>query len=255
MHSITVSSIFVNPTQFNDPIDFEKYPVTIEKDCELLEQENTDLLFLPSASEMYPNGFMAKHHYELGYLENILEGLHRPGHFQGVCQVVDRLLRIIKPMEIFIGQKDFQQCMVIKKVTELMMTMPVVAGNQALRLDENAVPEKIKVNIVSTFRESDGLAMSSRNVRLGEKERQIAPAIFKQLQMIKDNFHVEPFTELKTKATIALLLAGFTKVDYIEIADADTLQIQTEYIEGKKTVALVAAVLGEVRLIDNLLLN
>src|SRR5690242_13565632 len=153
-NSITVSSIFVNPTQFNDPTDFEKYPVTIEKDIDLLEGIGCDAIFLPSVEEIYPNGTKSVKHYELGYLEKILEGKFRPGHFQGVCMVVERLLEIVEPDKLYLGQKDFQQCMVIRKLISLM-------GKE----------NTISLEISPTLREPDGLAMSSRNVRLNEEER------------------------------------------------------------------------------------
>jgi pantoate--beta-alanine ligase len=115
MNGITVCSIFVNPTQFNDPGDFHKYPVTIEKDIYLLEKQGADLLFLPGIAEIYPDGTDHLERYDLGYLETILEGKYRPGHFQGVCQVMRRLLAIVRPAHLFMGQKDYQQCMVLKK--------------------------------------------------------------------------------------------------------------------------------------------
>ena len=235
-HTVTVCSIFVNPTQFNDPTDFNKYPVTIEKDCLMLEQEQTDILFLPTVNEMYPFGKVLNKEYDLGKLEAILEGAYRPGHFQGVCQVVERLLTIVKPDEIFIGQKDYQQCLVIKKLVEIM-------------------EKPITVNIILTLREVDGLAMSSRNMRLNAAERQIAPAIYKQLSVIKEKIKQASIAELKAAAEQQLLNAGFTNVDYVEIAEAGNLKPQESFDPNKKTVALVAAFINEVRLIDNLLLN
>src|SRR5690348_11900589 len=115
----TVCSIFVNPTQFNDKKDFEKYPVTIENDIYLLEKSNTNILFLPSVDEIYPEGLATNFSYDLGFLETILEGFYRPGHFQGVCRVMDKLLNIVQPDDLFMGQKDYQQCMVIKRLIEL----------------------------------------------------------------------------------------------------------------------------------------
>src|SRR6476469_4861359 len=116
---VTVCSIFVNPTQFNDPADFEKYPITIEKDIELLIRNGCDVLFLPSIVEMYPEGTSQTERYDLGELEDRLEGFYRPGHFQGVCRIVDKLLSAVQPDQLFMGQKDFQQCMVIKRLIEL----------------------------------------------------------------------------------------------------------------------------------------
>lgn len=242
VNAITVSSIFVNPAQFNDPKDFEKYPVTIEKDILMLETAGCDVLFLPSVEEIYPAGSPGKELYNLGYLETILEGKYRPGHFQGVCKVMDRLLDIVRPDNLYLGQKDYQQCMVITKLTELM-------GKK----------DSIITNICPTLRESDGLAMSSRNMRLNKEEREIAPGIYQTLTFIKKNLTKGSLRELKAKAFAKLVAQGF-KPDYIEIADAATLQIINDPIaigwDGKqKLVALAATFLHEVRLIDNLLLN
>ena len=230
---ITVSSIFVNPTQFNDPKDFQKYPVTIEKDIEMLEGSGCDILFLPSVEEMYPGGVAKqKTSYDIGYLENILEGKYRPGHFQGVCMVVHRLLDIVKPTHLFLGQKDYQQCMVIKKLLTL-------TGMESIQLE-----------IRPTLREKDGLAMSSRNMRLNKEERQIAPAISHSLEMIKKEISPGKLEHLKMKAK-KFLESKSLKIDYVEIADAADLTAVEVWDGKQKLVALVAAFLGEVRLIDN----
>jgi pantoate--beta-alanine ligase len=234
--SCTVVSIFVNPTQFNDPKDFEKYPVTIENDLLLLEKQQTNILFLPSVSEMYPNGTRPSKHYNLGELENLLEGRYRPGHFQGVCQVVERLLEIVQPNQLFLGQKDYQQCMVLNRLVEEMN-----AG--------------VQLQIVPTVREPDGLAMSSRNLRLSSEQRGQATAIYQELISIRDNYMNQEIGQLEQNAAEHLLTAGFRQIDYVSIADAATLQPLTEANKNQKAVALVAAFMGEVRLIDNLLLN
>lgn len=235
-NQVTVCSIFVNPRQFNDPGDFEKYPVTIEKDIYTLESTGCDVLFLPSIEEIYPNESSGQTKYDLGYLETILEGKYRPGHFQGVCMVMHRLLDIVKPANLYLGQKDYQQCMVISKLIHL-------AGQKG-----------INVNICPTLRETDGLAMSSRNSRLNKTEREKAPAIYSSLQFIKINLKKGVLNELKERAITKLHELGF-KVDYIEIADATTLQLINEWDGKEKLVALAAAFINEVRLIDNLLLN
>lgn len=236
LNYLTVCSIFVNPTQFNDPKDFEKYPVTIDKDCGLLEQQKTDVLFLPPVKEMYPDGLIEKKLYKLGRLEEILEGAYRPGHFQGVCQVMQGLLEIVQPNELFLGQKDFQQCMVIKKLVHIMGTA-------------------VKVKVIPTLREVDGLAMSSRNMRLNETQRQIAANIYRQLTRLKENVDKKDTASLTKDATQNLLGSGFTKVDYVTIADAKTLEPIQSFDPNKKTVALVAAFINDVRLIDNMVLN
>lgn len=229
---LVVSSIFVNPTQFNDKKDFEKYPSTIEKDIDMLEKAGCDLLFLPNVAEMYPEGTNTETHYDLGYLETILEGKYRPGHFQGVCQVVDRLLDIVQPDCLYLGQKDYQQCMVLKKMTE-------------------ARHPKTKIIIAPTMRETDGLAMSSRNMRLNEADRKLAVKISETLSFIKAESGKGYLEDIKERAKQYLAAEGF-KVDYVEIANASTLE-PVEKNDGKTPlVALVAAFVGEVRLIDNI---
>ena len=237
LDDVSVSSIFVNPVQFNDPADFEKYPVTLEKDIALLEAAGCDVLFVPSVAEMYPRGTKIEYHYDLGYLETILEGQYRPGHFQGVCKVVHRLLEIIKPDNLYLGQKDYQQCMVIKKLIELI-----------------GMKELISLNISPTVREAGSLAMSSRNMRLGDHERIIATAMYQALQAIKDLLQKGELTTIKNQAINWLEEKGF-RVDYVEIADAGNLQIMEQWDGKQKLVALAAAYLNQVRLIDNILLN
>lgn len=236
-NDLTVCSIFVNPTQFNDPADFDKYPITLEKDIAMLTGAGCHLLFLPSVAEMYPDGIKARMHYDLGFLETRLEGPFRPGHFQGVCMVVHRLLEIVHPDNLYLGQKDFQQCMVITRLTEIM-----------------GINDKTTIRICPTLRESDGLAMSSRNMRLSEQERQTAPVIYRTLLYIKNNIQPGDITCLQQKAVADLELSGF-RVDYADIADANTLAPVTNWDGRQPLVALVAAFLNEVRLIDNLLLS
>lgn len=234
---LTVCSIFVNPTQFNDPEDFKKYPVTIEKDIQLLAIHGCQILFLPAAEDIYPAGFSSLPNYDLGYLETILEGKFRPGHFQGVCQVMHRLLEIVLPDILYLGQKDYQQCMVIKKLIELI-----------------GLNNSIKIEICPTMRESDGLAMSSRNTRLSPVERETAVTISRSLQFIKDNLQSGHVSVIKEKA-IHLLTEKNFRVDYVEIADAGTLQLINHWDGPQKVVALAAAYLNQVRLIDNLIIN
>lgn len=230
---LTICSIYVNPTQFNNKTDLQKYPVTTETDIDKLEKAECDILFLPSTQEMYKDGEV-KEYYNLGYLENILEGKYRPGHFQGVCVIVDKLLNAIKPTVLYLGQKDYQQCMVINKmITEKK---------------HNVLLEKC-----DTVREQDGLAMSSRNVRLNVTERADASKIFETLKKIKIEVTTKNIEEIKTNAKNYLTENGY-KVDYIEIADADTLEIVKNWDGNKKLVALVAAYLNDVRLIDNIIL-
>jgi pantoate--beta-alanine ligase len=231
---VAVSSIFVNPTQFNDPKDFEKYPITIEKDIDMLEAAGCNVLFLPSVKEMYPEGLDNGKQYSLGFLETVLDGAYRPGHFQGVCRVVEKLLRIVHPDKMLLGQKDYQQCMVLTKLVEL----------------EN-IPTKII--ICPTQREADGLAMSSRNVRLTVENRNKAPLIYKSLQLIQQNIKPGDITGVIHNAIEMLTAQGF-KPDYVAVANAQTLEPVDDWNGKDALVALVAAFLGEVRLIDNLVL-
>lgn len=234
---IVVCSIFVNPTQFNDPEDFKKYPVTLEKDILMFEATGCDILFIPTVQDIYPNGTNHLMHYQLGFIETVLEGKFRPGHFQGVCQVMHRLLGIVLPNNLYLGQKDYQQCLVIKKLIELIK-----------------LNNKIKVNICPTLREDDGLAMSSRNTRLLPDDRKKATTISAALRYIKENLEAGDTKKLKDEANEMLLQKRFS-IDYIEIADADTLELVENWNGKQKVVALVAAFLNNVRLIDNMVIN
>lgn len=232
----TVASIFINPTQFNDPKDFARYPVTLEKDIYFLEKAGTDILFLPPVEEVYPSGLPLTQLYQLGYLETLLEGKYRPGHFQGVCQVVHRLLQLVQPANLYLGQKDYQQCMVIRRLIEIT-ELPV------------------QVQMVPTMREASGLALSSRNLRLSTQEKELAAVIYQRLLTIQRQLAPGNLDALVKEASIALLEAGFDKIDYVSIADAASLSPVTDWNGQTKLVALVAAFIGEVRLIDNLTLN
>jgi pantoate--beta-alanine ligase len=233
---VIVCSIFVNPSQFNDPNDYKKYPVTTDKDIALLEQSGADALFLPTVQEIYPSGFAGLEHYELGYLESMLEGKYRPGHFQGVCQVMRRLLEIVQPDHLFMGQKDYQQCMVVK----MLIT----------RMD---IEDRVHFHVCPTVREADGLAMSSRNMRLGAEARQKAVGIPAALQFVKDNLQPGSLLPLILQAR-SMLTAQKFKVDYLEIVDADTLEPVENWDGEQSLVVLAAAFLGEVRLIDNMVI-
>lgn len=228
---LTICSIFVNPTQFNDPNDFQQYPVTIEKDILLLEAAGTSVLFLPSVDTIYPNGTANLLAYDLGYLEQILEGYYRPGHFQGVCQVMHRLLDIVQPDHLYMGAKDYQQCMVVQRLMKII-------GSKAIF---HACP---------TLREPDGLAMSSRNARLSPEERQKAVVIFQTLRYMKEHIKPGNLQQLKQEGKLALEQNQF-RVDYVEIADAQSLEIIDNWDGNSSIVALIAAFIGEVRLIDN----
>ena len=234
-NSLVVASIFVNPTQFTDQLDFEKYPSTIESDILKLENSGCDILFLPSVADIYPNGITANQQYNLGHLDTILEGKYRPGHFQGVCQIVHLLLQIISPGKLYLGQKDYQQCLVIKKMISL------------LHIGTSVI-------ICPTQREPDGLAMSSRNVRLNSIEREKATYIFKMLNYINENSKAEDLEKLEQIVQNKLTEQGF-KVEYVAIADQLTLENIQFRDKPSTPVALIAAYINQVRLIDNLILN
>jgi pantoate--beta-alanine ligase len=221
-NSITVCSIFVNPAQFNDKADFEKYPITIDSDIQLLNSLNVHFLFLPSVEEIYPQGYPDTF-FELGELETKWEGAFRPGHFQGVCKVMDRLLSIIPANDLWMGQKDFQQCLVVQKLLTLS--------------NRNTV----RFHMVETVRDAAGLALSSRNARLTNQGKQHAIALYESLQMIQKSFHFQEFEFLKKIAQKYLQDKGFEKIEYIEI-----IQHEPEIIVA------AAAWLEGVRLIDNI---
>lgn len=232
-NDLVVCSIFVNPTQFNNPSDFLHYPKTIEQDLEVLMGAGCDILFLPPVAEVYPEGHIKKH-FDLGVIETVLEGAHRPGHFQGVCEVVDRLLSLVTPHDLYLGQKDFQQCMVI---------------NQLLTITSRSLPQ---LHICPTLREEDGLAMSSRNLRLSMADRQTAPTLYKVLEKIKAGIAAQPLNLLEQSAVQELTSAGFV-VDYVAVCNTRDLQKPTG--PDQPWIALAAASLNGIRLIDNLPLN
>ena len=165
---LVVCSIFINPTQFNDKIDFEKYPIARDEDMALLIEAGCDVAFLPEVDDMYPLGFDKTSTYDFGYLDTILEGARRPGHFKGVGQIVARLLDIINPQYLYLGQKDYQQVMVIRKL-----------------LEHTGKSEVVQIVICPTIREADGLAMSSRNTRLTDPQRALAGVIYQCLVSIQ----------------------------------------------------------------------
>ncbi len=236
-NKLSVCSIFVNPAQFNDPTDFKKYPSTINDDIFKLETTGCDILFLPSVGEVYPDGFDLKQKYDLGYLETILEGEFRPGHFQGVCMAVERLLFIVQPDKLYLGQKDYQQCMIISRLIQLI-----------------GLETKVKIRICPILRENDGLAMSSRNMRLNKEQRAKAPALYETLIFLQQNIRNGSLRDLKKQATDDLQKKGF-KTDYVEIVNRETLKPINEWDARTNILGVVAASIDEVRLIDNMMLN
>jgi pantoate--beta-alanine ligase len=230
---VVVCSIFVNPTQFTDPKDLEKYPRPLEHDIEMLQEAGCDYVFMPSVNEMYPGP--ENWHIDLGNAEFLLEGAFRKGHYQGVTQIVSKLFSAVNPDLAFFGQKDFQQVLMIR--------------NMVARL---ALP----VEIISCpiIREDDGLAMSSRNIHLSEADRQHALVLSRALQFVKDNFDQSSIDELLKKATAMINSIAGVDLDYFTIANGETLLPEQDKGSGN-LVALVAAKVGETRLIDNMILN
>lgn len=231
--ALAVCSIFVNPTQFNDKNDLAKYPISTENDIELLINAGCDVLFLPDVTEVYPGGEATMPTFDFGYLETILEGASRPGHFKGVGQVVARLLSIVLPDNLYLGSKDYQQCMVIRQLAPMI-------GMQ-----------DIQVIICPTLREPDGLAMSSRNRRLTEPQRALAGIIYQCLVSIQSKQETGSFAIVKKECEDLLRAKGFVP-EYVALANANDFTLLDEYRKDMPMVALIAASIGGIRLIDNL---
>ncbi len=229
-NDIVVCSVFVNPIQFNNPADLEKYPRTPEKDITKLEQAGCDAVFMPSVEEMYPD--KVEDHYDFGDIEHVMEGACRPGHFNGVAIVVRKLFEIVNPNKAYFGEKDFQQLAIIKKmVRDLNMNLEIVP--------------------CPIVREIDGLAMSSRNVRLNEAERAIAPKIFATLNdSITKKDAMSP-SEMKKYTLDKYAEIKEFDVEYVEITDEINLKSLENWNECDHARIFVALQLGPVRLIDN----
>jgi len=233
-NEVVVASIFVNPTQFGPGEDFAVYPRDPERDAALLLKEKTDIIFMPSVEEMYPPGFDSW--VRVDKLTQRLEGASRPGHFQGVTTVVNKLFNIVRPTRAYFGQKDAQQAIVIKKmVADLNMDLEVV--------------------VLPTVREEDGLAMSSRNTYLNPEERRSAPILFKALTLARERCKQGERNADRIRQEIISLITGnpLAKIDYVSIADPDTLE-ELSVLNGP-ALASLAVRFGKTRLIDNILLD
>ena len=230
-NDIAVASVFVNPVQFNNPVDLEKYPRTPERDVALLESAGCDAVFMPSVEEMYPT--KVEDHYDFGVIEHVMEGACRPGHFNGVAIVVRKLFEIVEPNRAYFGEKDFQQLAIISKLVK----------------DYNINLEVVPCDIV---REKDGLAMSSRNMRLNADERAIAPMIYKVLRETVAEYETMSPAEMKALALKKYSDIKQFDVEYVEIADETTLQSVSDWKDSEHARIFVALQLGPVRLIDNL---
>jgi pantoate--beta-alanine ligase len=231
-NDLTVCSIFVNPTQFNNPEDLKKYPRTLDEDCKLLTEAGCDVVFAPNAEQMYVT--LPKLKFDFGRLEQIMEGKFRPGHFNGVGIVVAKLFNIIKPQKAYFGQKDIQQVAVVNQlIKDLSFDLEII--------------------VCPTHRETDGLAMSSRNRRLSKEARTLAPKIYESLNLAKTLLLADKdIIETHGKVVEFYKKNPEFELEYFEITDFETLESLTIFNKNKKTALVIAAFLGGVRLIDNL---
>lgn len=230
-NDIVVVSVFVNPTQFNNKEDLRTYPRTEEHDCMLLEKIGCDVAFIPSVEEVYPEPDTRV--FDLGKVAEVMEGKHRPGHFNGVAQIVSKLFAMVEPDRAYFGEKDFQQIAVIRRMVEL---------------------EGFKLQIVACpiVREVDGLALSSRNVRLSEEQRGIAPNIAKTLKESLE--YAKSHTVAETIGFVTDKINGYPQmeVEYYEIVNGHDMQPVTDWNDSDYVVGCVTVYCGDVRLIDNI---
>ena len=232
---VVVCSIFINPTQFNDSNDLENYPITIEEDIKLLEEQSCDILFQPNVTEMYPEGLNTKQ-YLLNGIDKVLEGRKRPGHFDGVCTIVHRLFSIVRPQIAYFGEKDFQQVAVIRQMV-------------------NSLSLPIQIKTGKTIRDNDGLAKSSRNTLLSITQRKKATYVYASLQKIKSLFSKVDCAQLKEMIKNDINQVQEMRLDYVEIVNPYNFKPLQGQADNDEAIAVIAVFLGKVRLIDNLSLN
>ncbi|MCD4709627.1 MAG: pantoate--beta-alanine ligase [Bacteroidales bacterium] len=230
-NDIVVVTIFVNPTQFNDPSDLDHYPRTLDRDLELLRNLEADLVFVPSVKEMYPEE--DSQIFDLGTLDKVMEGKHRKGHFNGVAQIVSKLFLLIHPHRAYFGQKDFQQLVIIRRLVEIL---------------------EINLTIVQCpiIREKDGLAMSSRNTRLNKEERKLAPFIYETLIHAREKMDTLTPSQLIDWVTLQFEKQPEMELEYFEIVEDKGLTSVDEWDETVNKVGCIAVQLNSIRLIDNL---
>ena len=228
-----IVSVFVNPTQFNNPTDLATYPRTEEEDCRLLAKAGVSVAFVPTVEEMYPSGAVRVKEFRLGTAAEVMEGKFRPGHFQGVAQIVCRLFELCRPTRAYFGEKDFQQIAVIRNMVE---------------------SEGIDVDIVSCpiKRADDGLALSSRNALLTPEQRAIAPEIYKALNAGVEYSKDHGVKETHDKVVALVDANDGLQTEYFEIVDARTLLPVEEWEESPEVVGCITVFCGKVRLIDNI---
>ena len=235
-NDLVISSIFVNPTQFNNASDLEKYPRTIEKDIEILEKSAlVDAVYIPEVTDIYPEGLKSKE-YNFDGLENEMEGKFRPGHFNGVGTVVEELFRQVKPDNAYFGDKDYQQLAIIKKLVE-KLNLP------------------IKIHGVPIYREKNGLAMSSRNKRLDHEQCEAAKVIYETLVKVNDWFRIITVSEIYQRVKDIFENQRGMVLEYFEIADEATLKETDFFYKDRSYRAFIVVFVGDVRLIDNLHLD
>lgn len=235
-NDLVVSSIFVNPTQFNNPEDLEKYPRDINRDISILEKSGlVDAVYIPEVTDIYPEKTESRH-YDFDGLENEMEGKSRPGHFDGVGTVVEELFRQIKPDNAYFGEKDFQQLAIIKKMVE---------------------KKKLLINIkgVPIYRAENGLALSSRNQRLHEDRREASAVIYETLKKVNDWFRVITVPEIKNRVQDIFDQQRGMQLEYFLIADEKTLKETDFFYKDRKFRAFIVVVVDGVRLIDNMHLD
>lgn len=233
-NDITICSIFVNPTQFNNPEDYRLYPRTLEQDIDLLQTIGCDYLFVPTAAEVYPQQSLMQ--FSFGVLDAVMEGEHRPGHFSGVATVVGKLFNMVQPHRAYFGQKDLQQVAIIRQLV-------------------NGMSFDLQLVCCPTIREEDGLAMSSRNKRLSLEERQTATALYKALTLAKQQLKRKPVAAIKEEVAASLRSGKGVELEYFDIVEPNTLQ-PVHRLDTLAEVALcIAAFVGPVRLIDNILVD
>ena len=231
-----IVSIFVNPTQFDNPDDLKNYPRTLDKDIQLMAGLSQDIIvFTPNPAEIYEDGMISEQ-FSFEGLEHEMEGKFRPGHFDGVGTVIKKLFSIVSPDKAFFGEKDFQQLQIIRKLTE-----------------KEGWPIEIVGCPIS--REAHGLARSSRNERLSSEQRQEAGLIYTVLQEVKDSFGTKSVSDINALVTDAFCQTSLLELEYFDIAEQDSLKSTEKIVPGKKYRAFIAAYCGETRLIDNIALN
>lgn len=236
-NDITVVSLFVNPTQFNNQTDLDNYPRTLLRDQNLLKSIEVKQLFLysPEVSDIYEDNVVSKH-YRFNGLENQMEGAFRPGHFDGVATIVSRLFEIVKPTKAYFGEKDYQQLLIIEELVK---------------------SQNIPVTIVPCpiYRESDGLAMSSRNEGLSQQQRKASPLIYKTLESVKLKFGTESAMDIEKWVKEEFLNEPLLEIEYFLIADAETLEPLKTLKKNRNYRAFIAVFANQIRLIDNIALN